>query len=191
MTVLPVARFVKKHQTLDPGGAAGAAALTAQVPSPYTVPPTQADRTFVSDDVDAGTWLALVVHGEDAIGYVCDGERVWGTLTGTVGPDDALELTGRGSDRFAFRGGDFDQYQTVGTLTVDGADSEVSLSAAVPGTSGLYRLAGDDGTTWWIQTPAGLKGATVSTNGRRGRTFATSDASGFNSNTAAGAGEAP
>jgi hypothetical protein len=187
--VLPVARFVKKHQSLDPAATA-ASALAEQVPSPYLEPPTQVDRTFVTEQVDADTWLAVVVRDGVAIGYVCDGAKVWGTLRGTVDDAGLVELEGRGSSTFTFSGSESVGALT-GTLDIDGERSELTLAPAAPGTTGLYRLADGEAVTWWIQTPAGLKGATLSSDGRRGRTFATSDASGFNSNTAAGAGEAP
>jgi hypothetical protein len=161
--------------------------LATEVPSPFPAPTSQADQTFVTANTDIDPWLAVVIRDGDALGYVCDGVDVYRTVTGAVDEDGPIQLKGSGTSFV----GNVTADAITGTLAVGELKHDVTLATAVVGTTGLYRLVDGDAVTWWIQTPAGLKGATTLTNGRRGRAFATSDASGFNSNTAAGAGEAP
>jgi hypothetical protein len=153
--------------------------LTADVPSPFVQPIRQARTTFVSEDTAADIWLAVVLRGDSAIGYVCDGADVWGLLRGTFA-DGKVTLSGSGS-RFVGRRSNG---AVSGVLTMRDGDTDVRLVRATSGESGLYRLVDEGTVTWWIQTEAGLKGA--SRTGRRTKSFETADAQGFETGTAAG-----
>ncbi len=123
-------------------------------------------------------WVAVVADGEDALAFFCDGNRRWGLLDGE-NEGGRVKLDGRG----AHLEGRLDGSEALRLVLGDGSH-DVRLSAAVPGTAGLYRHADNEAVTWWIQTPSGLKGATTEGGSTKG--FQTADAQGFETNTAAG-----
>jgi hypothetical protein len=114
---------------------------TAEAPSPEPSPPPEPEPTeepepitYVGDVDGGGASVAIVLNGEEAVAYVCDGvNEAW--LEGVAGNG---ELTLSGTDA-----------ELVGSYDEDSAEGEVSAGGVswtftveqVDAPEGLYRIA--------------------------------------------------
>jgi polyvinyl alcohol dehydrogenase (cytochrome) len=133
----------------------------------------QNPNTFVGKVPGSDTFLAVVLGGEKAIAYVCDGAHVWAWLHGEV-RDGALFLTDdRGDGIVARLEGD----AVTGLVDVDGLGSRTfTADRAVDGQSGLFRgveeIDGEEGVLSLIRIGDGERGNVRTTSNPKGKTIA-------------------
>ncbi|HEY8471972.1 MAG TPA: hypothetical protein VIL37_04985 [Natronosporangium sp.] len=107
-------------------------------PEPTATPTEQAEPlTYVGEVDGGGASVAIVIEGEEAVAYVCDGvNEAW--LSG-VAADGELRLTGNdGSD--AELVGSYDQDSAEGAATAGGVSWTFTIEQVDP-PEGLYRIA--------------------------------------------------
>jgi hypothetical protein len=148
---LLMASVVAAAEEPDDGGeqvAAGATPTVAASPTPEPAPepspepsPTPAEEqeplTYVGDVDGGGASVAIVINGEEAVAYVCDGvNEAW--LEGPA-RDGELNLTGRnGND--AELVASYDQDSAEGEATAGGVSWTFTVDQVDP-PEGLYRIA--------------------------------------------------
>jgi serine/threonine-protein kinase len=109
--------------------------------------------------------VAVIVTGDEAIAYLCDGNAVEAWLDGSA-VDGQLELTGeRGSLT-----GDFDDLQASGQATADDQSWTFTIEVVEP-PEGLYRFAdtiagGAEVVGGWIVLPDGTQVGALTVDGQ-------------------------
>lgn len=142
-------------------------------PTPATpqVDPTQADEpepvTYVGYVDGGGASVAVIVTGDDAIAYVCDGAAVEAWLEGSAANGD-LDLSGANGSLT----GSYDGASATGETTA-GDQSWTFTIAEVAAPEGLYRFAdtvagGADVVAGWIVLPDGTQIGAVTSDGVTG-----------------------
>jgi hypothetical protein len=132
-------------------------------PSPTATEPAES-VTYVGYVDGGGATVAVIVTGDEAIAYICDGNAVEAWLDGSAA-DDQLDLTGeRGS-----LSGDFDEQQATGEATADNETWTFTIDAVDP-PDGLYRFAdtiagGAEVVGGWIVLPDGSQVGAVNMDG--------------------------
>lgn len=133
--------------------------LLAAIPSPFTDDP-QVDKTFVGQLAGTPTYVAVVASGGQAVGFFCDGNQVWGWLTGRV-DGDRITLAGKdGAELSATLADD----RVNGTLTsaTDGLAGAAFQAHLAGPDEGLFRANTEhDGRSYvlgWILTSDGVRG---------------------------------
>jgi serine/threonine-protein kinase len=122
----------------SPSAPATTAGTTA-APEPSASPPAVAtEATYAGYTTGGAATLAVAVHGETAIAYLCDGSRLEAWLRGTA-TGGTLALTGAhgASLTGALAGG-----RATGTVLAGGQRFTYTIKAVYP-PSGLYRAAAD------------------------------------------------
>jgi serine/threonine-protein kinase len=141
-------------------------------PEPTTEPappPTETEAaqavTYVGYVDGGGASVAVIVTGDEAIAYLCDGNAVEAWLDGNA-VDGQLELTGeRGSLT-----GDFDDLQASGQATADDQSWTFTIEVVEP-PEGLYRfadtIAGEaEVVGGWIVLPDGTQVGALNVDGQ-------------------------
>lgn len=110
--------------------------------------------TYVGDVDGGGASVGIVITGEEATAYVCDGDTVEAWLEGTA-RDGELRLEGDDAELVA----SFDEAAASGRTTVNARTFTFSVPL-VEGTEGLYRFAstvvgGAEVQGGWILMPDG------------------------------------
>lgn len=137
---------------------------TEPAPSPTETEAAQA-VTYVGYVDDDGASVAVIVTGDEAIAYLCDGNAVEAWLDGSA-VDGQLELTGeRGSLT-----GDFDDLQATGQAIADDQTWTFTIEAVEP-PEGLYRFAdtiagGAEVVGGWIVLPDGTQVGALNVDGQ-------------------------
>jgi serine/threonine-protein kinase len=137
---------------------------TEPVPTPTETEPAES-TTYVGYVDGGGASVAVIVTGDDAIAYVCDGSAVEAWLDGSAEGDE-LDLTGeRGSLT-----GSFDELQATGEATADDQTWTFTIEAVDP-PDGLYRFAdtiagGAEVVGGWIVLPDGSQVGAINVDGQ-------------------------
>ncbi len=114
--------------------------------------PLPAEATYAGRDRAGRLGVAVVISGERAAAYLCDGRRIEAWLTGTA-VDGELKLRGERGVRLDghLAGGD----RLAGTFTVAGENHRYRIEPADK-PAGLYRAESDaDSVIGWIRLPGG------------------------------------
>lgn len=139
-----------------------ATAEPAASPTATQAPPAV---TYVGYVEGGGASVAVIVTGDEAIGYLCDGSAAEAWLEGSA-VDGHLELTGeRGSLT-----GDFDESKASGEATVEDQNWTFTIETVEP-PDGLYRFAdtiagGAEVVGGWIVLPDGTQVGAVTVDDR-------------------------
>ncbi|HEU4544530.1 MAG TPA: hypothetical protein VFR23_25615 [Jiangellaceae bacterium] len=137
---------------------------TEPAPSP-TETETAESVTYVGYVGGGGASVAVIVTGDEAIAYVCDGSSVEAWLDGSAEGGE-LDLTGeRGSLT-----GTFDDLQATGEATADEQAWTFTIDAVDP-PEGLYRFAdtisgGAEVVGGWIVLPDGTQVGALNVDGQ-------------------------
>jgi serine/threonine-protein kinase len=137
---------------------------TEPAPSPTETETAQA-VTYVGYVDGGGASVAVIVTGDEAIAYLCDGNAVEAWLDGSA-VDGQLGLTGeRGSLT-----GDFDDLQASGQATADDQSWTFTIDVVEP-PEGLYRFAdtiagGAEVVGGWIVLPDGTQVGALNVDGQ-------------------------
>lgn len=137
---------------------------TEPAPSPTETEAAQA-VTYVGYVDGGGASVAVIVTGDEAIAYLCDGNAVEAWLDGSA-VDGQLDLTGeRGSLT-----GDFDDLQASGQATADDQSWTFTIEVVEP-PEGLYRFAdtiagGAEVVGGWIVLPDGTQVGALTVDGQ-------------------------
>jgi len=157
----------------DPDGELAAAgtsptptAAPAAQPSPTPEPPAEQAEpvTYVGRVDGGGASVAIVIDGDQATGYVCDGViEAW--LTGATG-DGELALRGQRGELTAR----FDAGSAAGQVTADGRSWSFTIEQVAP-PEGLYRVAdtilgGAEVDGGWIILPDGTQIGVLTVGGQ-------------------------
>jgi serine/threonine-protein kinase len=153
----------------DPVAAGGTPTTPAEptatpTPEPAEVPEPTEPVTYVGYVDGGGASVALVLDGEDATGYVCDGEiEAW--LTGPTGSGE-LALRGDGGELTA----KFDESSATGEVTAGGQTWTFAIAQVDP-PEGLYRVAdtilgGAEVDGGWIVLPDGTQIGVLTLDGQ-------------------------
>jgi hypothetical protein len=121
------------EQSAEPAESAPAAAPS---PAPTRTTPTRAD--FVGRVGGGGGSVAVAVHGDKAIAYVCNGSTVEGWMRGKV-DGDKLVLTGKNQTHLT---ASYHAGKVTGDVEAHGTDYSFSVSTVSKSTSkssGLYQ----------------------------------------------------
>lgn len=138
---------------------------------PTPEPSTPADEpepvTYVGYVDGGGASVAVIVTGDEAIAYVCDGASVEAWLSGSA-EDGRLDLTG---ERGTLTGTLGDQ-QASGEAVADGITWTFTVEEVAP-PEGLYRFAdtiagGAEVVGGWIVLPDGTQVGAVNVDGETG-----------------------
>lgn len=136
-------------------------------PEPTTSPEAPEPVTYVGYVDGGGASVAVIVTGDEAIAYVCDGASVEAWLSGSA-EDGRLDLTGeRGSLTGSLGDG-----QASGDANADGVTWTFTVEEVAP-PEGLYRFAdtiagGADVVGGWIVLPDGTQVGAVNVDGETG-----------------------
>jgi serine/threonine-protein kinase len=137
---------------------------TEPAPSPTETEAAQA-VTYVGYVDGDGASVAVIITGDEALAYLCDGNAVEAWLDGSA-VDGQLELTGeRGSLT-----GDFDDLQATGQAIADDQTWTFTIEAVEP-PDGLYRFAdtiagGAEVVGGWIVLPDGTQVGALNVDGQ-------------------------
>jgi serine/threonine-protein kinase len=153
----------------DPSAAGGPAATGTPSPEPSptaepTAEPEAEPVTYVGRTDDGRAAVAIVISGDEATGYVCDGvTEAW--LTGAADPA-GLALRGARGELTA----DYDQDSAIGQVTADGQTWSFTIGQ-VPPPEGLYRVAdsilgGAEVDGGWIVLPDGTQIGLLTVDGQ-------------------------
>jgi hypothetical protein len=113
---------------------------------------------------DEQTYVAVVVQGDQALAYVCDGRSVGHWLGGEV-VDGSLQLASAAGTHLDAR---IEAGVVEGTLRLGGKALAFTARPAVEGRTGLYRLEDEPEpgyTLGWIQLETGIRGLATSSKG--------------------------
>ncbi len=129
-----------------------------QIPSPFTDDP-QMPNTFVGSVDGTDAYIAVVTSGSAAMAFVCDGEKMWAWMDGTV-DNGKLDMTGAdGAKLEATVDGDAG---IKGSLTMTGASGKAFTAVAAAPGEGVYRTVmtkdGQEMTLGWIIRTEGARG---------------------------------
>jgi hypothetical protein len=135
--------------------------LLAQIPTLYSDNTQQADGTFVGTVTDSDFFVGVVVQGETAVAYLCNGQDVGEWLRGSVANGQLALRSNSGA--------------TLAGLLADGVLSGEVMVAERPyaftatpaqnGTTGLYRHTADNITAGWIILENGIVGTSSDGSG--------------------------
>lgn len=133
-------------------------------PPPATEPTEQPAVTYVGWADGGGASVAIIVTGDEATAYVCDGATTEAWLHGAAG-GGYLRLAGDGGELIAR----YDRDWAVGQTTVAGRSWSFSLARVDP-PEGLYRFAdtiagGAEVTGGWIVLPDGSQVGVLTVDG--------------------------
>lgn len=156
----------------DPGddlAAAGATPSAPPAPGPTGAVPSPSPEpaepvTYVGRTDDGAAAVAIVLSGQDATGYVCDGViEAW--LTGPADPAE-LDLRGEGGELTAR----YDRTSATGTVTAGERTWSFTIEQ-VPPPEGLYRVAdsilgGAEVDGAWIVLPDGTQVGLLTVDGQ-------------------------
>jgi hypothetical protein len=163
------------------------AGLAADIPAPGSGKP-QVERTFVAKVSGSRLQVAVVIRGDEAIAYLCDGRRA--AWLGGSPAGDRLDLR---SPKGASVAGSLKDGVFRGTATLPGERARPFAASSARGGRGLYRhvvtIRGKKRLGGWIITTQGLTGfdeaaatkpgvATTSTTGTGGGTVDSSSGGG-------------
>jgi serine/threonine-protein kinase len=162
----PLAEPTETHtaEAPDPTAEPTPEPTTEPAPSPTETEAAQA-VTYVGYVDGGGASVAVIITGDEAIAYLCDGNAVEAWLDGGA-VDGQLELTGeRGSLT-----GDFDDLQASGQATADDQAWTFTIEAVEP-PEGLYRfadtIAGEaEVVGGWIVLPDGTQVGALNVDGQ-------------------------
>ena len=120
------------------------------------------DRTFVGKLEGTDANIAVNVSGDVAHAYVCDSNRIWGLLSGSV-RDGRLKLSTKTGPAL---GGSVAGETVSGTVTLKDGTKRSFTASPAKGDAGLYQLAKEvDGTryvTRWVKANDGsVRGKTT------------------------------
>ena len=118
---------------------------------PPAAKPFPAEATYAGHDRRGRIAVAVVISGDRAAAYLCDGRRIEAWLTGTA-IDGELSLRGeRGAQLDGHRSGE----RLAGTFDVAGQQYRYRIQPAHK-PAGLYRAESDaDSVIGWIRLPSG------------------------------------
>jgi serine/threonine-protein kinase len=151
-------------QTPDPTPEPTPEPTTEPAPSPTETEAAQA-VTYVGYVDGGGASVAVIVTGDEAIAYLCDGNAVEAWLDGSAVAGQ-LDLTG---DRGSLTG-EFDDLQASGQAIADDQSWAFTIEAVEP-PEGLYRFAdtiagGAEVVGGWIVLPDGTQVGALNTDGQ-------------------------
>jgi hypothetical protein len=153
----------------EPTAQGGASPTPEPEPSPdQTTPPDAEPRTYVGRVDSGGASVALIVSGNEAIAYVCDGVSVEAWLSGAVA-GERVELANDGGATLTAT---YDDTGAAGEVSASGRASWTFVIEAVDPPEGLYRFAdtvvgGAEVVGGWIVLPDGTQVGVVNVDGRR------------------------
>jgi hypothetical protein len=131
----------------EPAESSAAASAPAAAPSPARTTPTRAD--FTGRVGGGGGSVAVAVHGDKAIAYVCNGSTVEGWMRGKV-ENGKLTLTGKNNTHLT---ASIHTSKVTGDVEAHGTDYSFSVST-VSKSSGLFqataRVQGKTIKAGWI-----------------------------------------
>lgn len=163
----------------QPAGGVPVADRASPTPTPAPASPPaleQADAepvTYVGNVDGGGASVAIVIRGDEAVGYVCDGvAEAW--LRGV--PEPSGGSAGSGAGELELRGergslaARYDQDSATGEVTADGQTWTFTIPLVAP-PEGLYRVAdtvlgGAEVDGGWIVLPDGTQIGVLTVDGR-------------------------
>ena len=133
------------------------------IPSPFVNAP-QAANTYLGSVDGTDAYIAVIMAGDKAVAFLCDGASMWEWPTGTFN-DNRVQLTNSSGTTVGAR---LDGSTLTGTVKIGGADHNFT---AVPAQAneGVYRTVvnenGQTSTVGWIIRDAGGRGFERSSTG--------------------------
>lgn len=160
----PAAEATGTQAADEPAPEATPEPTTEPAPTPTETEPPES-VTYVGYVEGGGASVAVIVTGDAAIAYVCDGTVVEAWLDGSAEGNE-LDLTGEAASLT----GTFDDAKAAGTATADEETWTFTIEAVDP-PDGLYRFAdtiagGADVVGGWIVLPDGSQVGALNVNGR-------------------------
>jgi hypothetical protein len=159
----------------DPDPALAGGSPTPEVspdvsPEPEESPEPEADPepvTYVGYVDGGGASVAIIVTGDEAVAYLCDGATVEAWLNGSA-RDGVLDLSGDGGSLT----GSYDSGQAAGQAATEGRYFDFTIEAVAP-PEGLYRFAdtvvgGAEVQGGWIVLPDGTQVGLLTVDGQTG-----------------------
>lgn len=103
--------------------------------------------SYTGQDQVGSTFVAIVIHEDDALAYICDGNSVAYWFPGTVATDGRLEL--RSAEAWTLEAS-LDSTGVRGRYTNDVGDVVQFTAASASGGAGLYRAEFERGEVAYI-----------------------------------------